>query len=43
MAGLMEAYHLRGDNVSGLREKTWELKEIWLSRAALLNKYGPKA
>ncbi len=42
MAGLMQVYHLRGDEVSGLREKTWELKEIWLSRAALLSKYGPK-
>jgi len=42
MAGLMQVYHLRGDEVSGLREKTWELKEVWLSRAALLTKYGPK-
>jgi peptidoglycan-N-acetylglucosamine deacetylase len=42
MAGLMQVYHLRGDEVSGLREKTWELKELWLSRAALLSKYGPK-
>jgi len=42
MAGLMQAYHLRGDDVSGLREKPWELKEVWLSRAALLSKYGPK-
>jgi hypothetical protein len=42
MAGLMQVYHLRGDEVSGLREKTWELKELWLSRAALLTKYGPK-
>jgi hypothetical protein len=42
MAGLMQVYHLRGDEVSGLREKFWELKEIWLSRAALLTKYGPK-
>jgi hypothetical protein len=42
MAGLMQVYHLRGDEVSGLREKTWELKEIWLSRATLLSKYGPK-
>ncbi|HXZ30151.1 MAG TPA: hypothetical protein VEG43_03210 [Dehalococcoidia bacterium] len=42
MAGLMQVYHLRGDEVSGLREKPWELKEIWLSRAALLAKYGPK-
>jgi hypothetical protein len=42
MAGLMEVYHLRGDEVSGLREKSWELKEVWLSKAALLTKYGPK-
>jgi len=42
MAGLMQVYHLRGDEVSGLREKPWELKEVWLSRAALLTKYGPK-
>jgi hypothetical protein len=42
MAGLMQAYHLRGGEVSGLREKVWELKEVWLSRAALLAKYSPK-
>jgi peptidoglycan-N-acetylglucosamine deacetylase len=42
MAGLMQVYHLRGDEVSGLREKLWELKEVWLSRAALLTRYGPK-
>jgi hypothetical protein len=42
MAGLMQVYHLRGDEVSGLREKPWELKEIWLSRTALLARYGPK-
>ena len=42
MAGLMQVYHLRGDEVSGLKEKPWELKEVWLSKAALLSKYGPK-
>jgi len=42
MAGLMQIYHLRGDEVAGLREKTWELKEVWLSRAALLTKYSSK-
>jgi hypothetical protein len=42
MAGLMQVYHLRGDRVLGLREKTRELKEIWLSRAALLAKYSSK-
>jgi len=40
MAGLMQIYHLRGDEVAGLREKPWELKEVWLSRAALLTRYG---
>ena len=40
MAGLMQVYHLRGDEVSGLREKHWEVKEVWLSKATLLNKYG---
>jgi hypothetical protein len=42
MAGLMQVYHLRGNEVPGLREKPRELKEIWLSRAALLSKYGLK-
>ena len=42
MTGLMRAYHLRGNDVSGLREKPWEPKEIWLSRAALLSRYSPK-
>jgi len=42
MAGLMQIYHLRGDVVLGLREKTWELKEVWLSRAALLTRYSSK-
>jgi hypothetical protein len=42
MAGLMQVYHLRGDEVTRLREKTWELKEVWLSRAALLTKYSSK-
>jgi hypothetical protein len=42
MAGLMQVYHLRGDEVSGLKEKPWELKGVWLSRAALLTRYGPK-
>lgn len=42
MAGLMQVYHLRGEELSGLREKSWELKEIWLSRAALLAKYSSK-
>jgi len=42
MAGLMQVYHLRGGKVSRLREKPWELKEVWLSRASLLTRYGPK-
>ena len=42
MAGLMQAYHLRIGGVSELREKRWDLKEVWLSRVALINKYGPK-
>lgn len=42
MAGLMQVYHLRGDGVLGFREKTWQLKEVWLSRATLLSKYSSK-
>ncbi len=42
MAGLMQVYHLRGDGVLGLRGKTWQLKEVWLSRAILLSKYSSK-
>ena len=42
MAGLMQVYHLRGDGVLGLRVKTWQLKEVWLSRATLLSKYSSK-
>jgi hypothetical protein len=42
MAGLMQVYHLRGEGVLGLREKTWELKEVWLSKATLLTKYSLK-
>ena len=42
MAGLMQVYHLRGDEVSRLRAKPWQPKEVWLSRASLLTRYGPK-
>ncbi|MHC1578901.1 MAG: YkoP family protein [Dehalococcoidia bacterium] len=42
MAGLLQVYHLRGGEVLELKEKTWELKEVWLSRAALMSSYGPK-
>lgn len=41
MTGLMQVYHLRGNGVSGAKDKSWELKEVWLSKAALLSKYGP--
>ncbi len=41
VAGLMQVYHLRGDNASGLGKRSWELREVWLSRAALLGRYGP--
>lgn len=40
--GLMQVYHLRGDEVPGFKDKSWELKEIWLSRATLLAQYSPK-
>jgi len=42
MAGLMQIYHLRAGEAPKRREKTWELKEVWLSRAAFLTRYGPK-
>ncbi len=42
MAGLMQVYHLRGDEAVGLREKPWELKEVWLSKATLMSKYVPQ-
>jgi hypothetical protein len=42
MAGLMQVYHLRGHKVLGVEDKTWELKEVWLSRATFLTKYGSK-
>jgi hypothetical protein len=41
MAGLMQVYHLRGDDALSLGEKSWEPKEVWLSRASLLGKHGP--
>jgi len=40
MAGLMQIYHLRASEAPKRREKSWELKEVWLSRAALLTRYG---
>lgn len=42
MAGLMRVYHLRGDEVTGHRDKHWQPEEVWLSRATLLTKYGSK-
>ena len=42
MAGLMKVYHLRGDEAYRIREKPWVPKEVWLSKTALLTKYGPK-
>ncbi len=42
MAGLMQVYHLRGDEVSRLRAKPWQPKEVWLSKASLLTRYGQK-
>jgi peptidoglycan-N-acetylglucosamine deacetylase len=42
MSGLMQVYHLRGSEALELKEKTWKLGEIWLSRATLMARYGPK-
>jgi hypothetical protein len=42
MAGLMQIYRLRAGEVPKHRVESLELKEVWLSRAALLTKYGPK-
>ncbi len=42
MAGLMQVYHLRASEPPKRRGKPLELKEVWLSKAALLSRYGPK-
>ena len=42
MAGLMRIYNLRADETPKRRGWSGELKEIWLSKAALLSRYGPK-
>jgi hypothetical protein len=42
MAGLMRIYNLRTDDAPRRRGRSTELKEIWLSKAALLSRYGPK-
>jgi len=39
-AGLMRLYHLRPEETSKLPRKEWQLKEVWLSRTALLKRYG---
>ena len=38
LTGLMQAYHLQADKVV---DRPLELKEIWLSKAALLRRYSP--
>lgn len=42
MTGLMRAYNLRANETPKRRGRPVDLKEIWLSKAALLSKYGPK-
>jgi len=42
MAGLVRIYNLRTDETPNRRGRPMELKEIWLSKAALLGTYGPK-
>ena len=42
MVGLMRTYGLRADNTPKRRARSVELKEIWLSKAALVSRYGPK-
>lgn len=42
MAGLARIYNLRTEETPRRRERPTELKEIWLSKAALLSRYGPK-
>ena len=42
MAGLMRIYNLRADEALKRRGRPVELREIWLSKAALLTKYGPE-
>ncbi len=42
MAGLVRIYNLRTDETHRRRARPVELKEIWLSREALLSRYGPK-
>ena len=42
MAGLVRIHNLRTDRTPKRRASSVELKEIWLSKAALLSRYGPK-
>jgi hypothetical protein len=41
MAGLMRIHNLRTDDTPRRRGRPAELKEIWLSKAGLLSRYGP--
>lgn len=40
LVGIMQIYHLRVGEESRVMAKPWELKEIWLSKAAFLGRYG---
>ena len=42
MARLLQVHHLQAGKESRLRGRRLELKEIWLSRTALLDRYSPK-
>ncbi len=42
MGRLLQVHHLQAGKESRFRAKRLELKEIWLSRAALLDRYRPK-
>ena len=42
MARLLQVHRVRTGKVSRLMARPLELKEIWLSRAALLDRYSPK-
>jgi hypothetical protein len=42
MAGLVRIYNLRTDETPKHRGRPTELKEIWLSKSALLSRYGPE-
>jgi len=42
MAGLVRIHNLRTDRPPKRRARPVELREIWLSEAALLSRYGPK-